>query len=69
MSIDPVQKKFLSDIAHELRSPLSIIKMNTDIALLDTTLDPRLKKRLLSNGEEVDRMTHLIQKLLDDTEK
>src|SRR6185436_18694689 len=42
------QKRFVSDIAHELRTPLSIIKTNSEVALMDETLDPRMVKTVKS---------------------
>ena len=58
------QKQFIGNIAHELRTPLSIIKTNTEVALLNADLDTALKKKLRSNVEELDRITDTINNLV-----
>ncbi len=58
------QKQFIGNIAHELRTPLSIIKTNTEVALLDEDLDKKLRKMFLSNIEELDRLSDIINNLL-----
>lgn len=58
------QKRFVSDIAHELRTPLSIIKTNSEVALLNDRLDPEIKKTLKSNVDELDRTSEIINNLL-----
>lgn len=58
------QKQFIGNIAHEVRTPLSVIKTNTEVALLDEHVDPVVKETLLSNIEELDRMSEIINNLL-----
>ncbi len=58
------QKQFVGNIAHELRTPLSIIKTNTEVALLDPALDGKVRKTLRSNVEELDRISQTINNLL-----
>ncbi len=58
------QKQFIGNIAHELRTPLSIIKTNTEVALLDDDLDKKMRKMFLSNIEELDRLSDIINNLL-----
>lgn len=58
------QKQFIGNIAHELRTPLSIIKTNTEIALLDGDITADLKQTLVSNVEELDRISEIINNLL-----
>ena len=58
------QKRFIGNIAHELRNPLSIIKMNTELALLDPAMQPELRSALGSNIEEMDRISEIINNLL-----
>lgn len=58
-----LQKKFLSDISHQLRTPLSIIKTTSEIAV--RTSETLTKQDALitirSNLKEVDRMTELLE--------
>lgn len=58
------QKQFIGNIAHELRTPLSIIKTNTEIALLDDAVDRKIKHVLESNVEELNRASEIINNLL-----
>ncbi len=58
------QKQFIGNIAHELRTPLSIIKTNTEVSMLDEDLDPKVTKTLRSNIEELDRISDIINNLL-----
>lgn len=58
------QKQFIGNIAHELRTPLSIIKTNTEVALLDSNVDPSMRETLVSNIEELDRTSEIINNLL-----
>jgi len=58
------QKQFIGNVAHELRTPLSIIKTNTEVALFDTAMAPDLRQTLMSNIEELDRVSQIINNLL-----
>lgn len=58
------QKQFIGNIAHELRTPLSIIKTNTEIALLDENLDRKVRQVLESDLEELNRTSEIINNLL-----
>lgn len=58
------QKRFIRNIAHELRTPLSIIKTNSEIALLDPEIEQNAKKVVGSNIEELDRVSHIINNML-----
>lgn len=58
------QKQFIGNIAHELRTPLSIIKTNTEISLLETDMPTEMKHMLASNVEELDRISEIINNLL-----
>lgn len=58
------QKRFVSDIAHELRTPLSVIKTNSEVALLDDKLDNKVKKIFVNTIGELDRASGIINNLL-----
>lgn len=58
------QKQFIGNVAHELRTPLSTVKTNTEVALFDTSLPSPLRETLESNVEELDRIASIINNLL-----
>lgn len=58
------QKQFIGNIAHELRTPLSVIKTNTEVSLLDSHMSAEMKGTLQSNVEELDRISEIINNLL-----
>ncbi len=58
------QKQFIGNVAHELRTPLSIIKTNIEVGLLDGDVTPKIKQMLKSNIEELDRISDIINNLL-----
>ena len=55
------EKRFAADVAHELRTPLSVLKM--DLFNLNQELGKESKKSLRLN-QGVDRMEHLVQQIL-----
>lgn len=58
------ERRFTSDAAHELRSPLAALKIQTEIAQLADD-DAELRERALNNlTQGVDRATQLIEQLL-----
>ncbi len=58
------QKIFVSNIAHELRTPLSTIQTNTEVALFDTSLNPALRETLENNVRDLKRISEIINNLL-----
>lgn len=58
------QKQFIGNIAHEIRTPLSIIKTNTEVALFDSALPPETSATLRSTVEELDRISDILNNLL-----
>ena len=58
------QKQFIGNVAHELRTPLSNIKTNTEVALLDPDMRDATRKVFKSTVEELDRISDILNNLL-----
>ena len=59
------QKRFTADVSHELRTPLTALKMESEVALMDESMDPKeLRKVISSNIEEAAKLDNLINSLL-----
>ncbi|GAB4561220.1 MAG: sensor histidine kinase [Rhizobacter sp.] len=60
------QKRFISDAAHQLRTPLAGLKSQTELALASATVhaDPELHARLQRVHESATRSAHLVSQLL-----
>lgn len=58
------QKRFIGNVAHEIRTPLAIMKTNTEVALMDPGLSKSMRETLESTIEELDRASETINNLL-----
>ncbi len=58
-------KRFTADASHELKTPLTIMKGEIEVALRTENTVEGLKDVLLSTLEEIDRMSHIVRNLLD----
>jgi len=64
------QARFTSDASHELRTPLAAMRMETELALKDTSMKPaQLRETLQSNLEEITTLTELTSTLLSLAQK
>ncbi len=59
------QKRFVADVSHDLRTPLAIMKTETEVALQDSSSQTAVYRgALTSNLEEIDKMSLLVSDLL-----
>ncbi|HEY0010705.1 MAG TPA: HAMP domain-containing sensor histidine kinase [Candidatus Paceibacterota bacterium] len=58
------QKRFIGNMAHELRTPLAIIKTNTEVALMDPKINADVRDVLETTSTELDRISETINNLL-----
>ncbi len=58
------QKQFIANIAHELRTPLSIIKANNEILRMEMPGNREIDKTAVDTLEELDRISGIINNLL-----
>jgi heavy metal sensor kinase len=58
-------KQFTADASHELKTPLTIMKGEIEIAMRSGSDVAHMKETLASNLEEIDRMSYIVRNLLD----
>lgn len=59
-----MQRRFTSDASHEIGTPLTILRGNTEVALLERHNPEEYESILRSNLEEIERLTQLTSNLL-----
>ena len=62
---EQVRKQFVSNASHELKTPLSSIKLLSDSILQNDMELPTMREFVSDIGDEADRLTRLTQKLLE----
>lgn len=64
--LEDKRRAFVSDASHELKTPLSIIKLLSDSLIQTPNPDPKFVREFLGDmGAEVERLTRIVQRLLD----
>jgi two-component system, OmpR family, sensor histidine kinase CiaH len=59
------QKRFTADVSHEMRTPLTALKMESEVALMNKRAKAgELRKTIASNLEEVTKLESLLNNLL-----
>lgn len=67
--LEDKRRIFVSNASHELKTPLSIIKLLSDSLIQTENPDPEFIKEFLSDmNKEVERLTRIIERLLDMTQ-
>jgi signal transduction histidine kinase len=52
------------DIAHDIRTPLAVIRTNTEVALMNPRLSDELRETLTLTIQQLDQISETITKLL-----
>lgn len=67
--LEDKRRIFVSNASHELKTPLSIIKLLSDSLIQTENPDPEFIKEFLSDmNKEIERLTRIIERLLDMTQ-
>lgn len=58
------QQNFFASASHELKTPLAIMRAETDVQLMNKKLDEEVKTLLLSQLSEINRLQQVVQEFL-----
>lgn len=58
------EKRFAADAAHELRTPLSVLKINAHNLALELSSDPQAMKNMGFLQQGIERMSHVVEQIL-----
>jgi heavy metal sensor kinase len=58
------KRRFLADASHELRTPLAVMRSEIEVSLRSDDLEPAARDVLVSNAEEVEHMSRIVDDLL-----
>lgn len=58
------QQRFVADASHEIKTPLTVIKANTSLALGDRNLPADIRETLVEIDDATDRTTRIVQDML-----
>lgn len=59
-----IQKRFVSSVAHELRTPLSVMRTNNEVALYDIDKDSPIRETIEDTIDETLHLTNILNNLL-----
>lgn len=59
-----MQRRFISSVAHELRTPLAVLRVENEVAALEVKPDHPVHITLKQNLQEIDRITEILNNLL-----
>ena len=65
-SLDSMRRDFISNLSHELRTPVSVIRANSE-TLIDSALDDKKQAKIFSKAilHNAERLTDMVSSLLD----
>ncbi len=64
--VEKTREEFVSNVSHELKTPLSSIKVLTESILLQENVPPEMYNEFLQDiNSEIDRMTNIVKDLLN----
>jgi signal transduction histidine kinase len=59
------QKEFVANASHELKTPITLLRLSMEETLQDENLPPALQEKLLAQDRALARMNQLVKSLLD----